>query len=96
VEYRGMPSAMARQLAVRNAHADPNSEHIKTVQHVPIFEVLIVFCFSDRCRRVETQDFQLLSDSRFGQLGAAAWTAQHQQHTKNSIVSFSLQYYMFS
>jgi hypothetical protein len=34
--------------------------------------------------------------TRYGQLGASALTAQHQQHTKNSIVLFSLQYHLFS
>jgi hypothetical protein len=43
---------------------------------------------------VKTQDFGL-SDTRSGQLGAAALTAQHQQQGKNSIVLFSLQYYLF-
>jgi hypothetical protein len=47
--------------------------------------------FKGRCRSVEMQEFGLLSDTRFGQLVAAALTAQHQQHTKNLIVLFYMQ-----
>jgi hypothetical protein len=61
---------------------------MRSIHHAPVFEVLMISCFKGRCRRLETQDFGLLSDTRFGQLVAAALTAQHQQHTKNLIVLF--------
>jgi hypothetical protein len=78
----------ARQLDVRNEHAEPNSEYMKNIQHAPVFEVLMMFCFKGRCRSVKMKDFWLLSDTRFGQLVAAALTAQHRQHTKNIIALF--------
>jgi hypothetical protein len=54
------------------------------------FGCLVLFFF-----HVRMQDFRLLSDMRFRHL-IAALTAQHQQHTKNLIALFYLQYYLFS
>jgi hypothetical protein len=93
-----MPRARsrARYLAVRNAHAEPNAEHMRSIQHAPVFEVLMIFRFEGRCRRLEIQDFGLLSDTIFGEIVEAALTAQHQQHTKNLKFLLYLQYYLFS
>jgi hypothetical protein len=68
---------------------------MRSIQHAPAFEVVMIICFKDGCRRVEMQDFGLPSDTRFGQLVEAALTAQHQQHTKNLMVLFYLRCYLF-
>jgi hypothetical protein len=41
---------------------------MRSIQHAPVVEVLMIFCFMGLYRSVEMQDFGLLSDMRFGQL----------------------------
>jgi hypothetical protein len=63
---------------------------MRSIQHVPVFEVLMMFCFKGCHQRVEIYYFGLLTDTRFGQLVAAALTAQHGSTTHKVFNSFVL------
>jgi hypothetical protein len=41
---------------------------MRSIQHAPVFEMLMNFCFKGCCRRVEMQDFGLLSTRDLGGL----------------------------